>query len=280
MVDHPSRLPCPEVLEPRLATTQPGMRISLVADIEVHNPGGSLCRSLLYRQPFVLNAKVDETVSRVAVLGALFTRSHLGYVLTVDDPRYVLVLPPVTASDLYKLKETCCGLRALGCGAQYVGWEIKAVNDIQASFCSILRECHPAVVEGDIGRLSTVVELFEAHPRSTCVAFGFSCQPFSNAGDQKAGLDSRAMSLPHALFFCWITQAPAIVVECVCEAATSTFVKQVLQSFTTATRYEKSETIMDLSSMWPSKRKRWWLVLTAPRFGKVSIEALCLKSLQ
>ena len=31
---------------------------------------------------------------------------------------------------------------------------------------------------------------------------------------------------------------------------------------------------MDLSSMWSSKRKRWWLVLTAPRFGKVSIEAL------
>ncbi|CAK9015453.1 RNase H domain-containing protein [Durusdinium trenchii] len=136
MVDHPSRLPCPEVLEPRLATTQPGMRISLVADIEVHNPGGSLCRSLLYRQPFVLNAKVDETVSRVAVLGALFTRSHLGYVLTVDDPRYVLVLPPVTASDLYKLKETCCGLRALGCGAQYVGSlpEKPTVNDLLPDF--------------------------------------------------------------------------------------------------------------------------------------------------
>ena len=35
----------------------------------------------------------------------------------------------------------------------------------------------------------------------TCVAFGFSCQPFSHAGDQRAGHDERALSLPHALFF-------------------------------------------------------------------------------
>ncbi|CAK9008860.1 unnamed protein product, partial [Durusdinium trenchii] len=119
-----------------------------------------------------------------------------------------------------------------------------------------------AVIEGDIGKLSTVVELFEAYPRSTCVALGFSCQPFSHAGDQRAGPDERALSLPHALFFSWVTQAPAIVIECVCEAASSAFVKQVLQAFTSVTRYEKSETIMDLSSMWPSKRKRWWLVLT------------------
>ena len=252
----------------------PGMRVSLVADIEFHNPKGALCRSVLFRQPFVLQASVDKSVSRVAVLGALFSRSHLGYVLTVDDPRFLLMLPPVTADDMYKLKETCCGLGALGCGAQYVGWEVLAVNDIQAPFCKVHQGGKPAVIEGDIGKLSTVVELFEAYPRSTCVAFGFSCQPFSHAGDQRAGHDERAMSLPHALFFSWVTQAPAIVIECVCEAASSAFVKKVLQAFTSATRYEKSETIMDLSSMWPSKRKRWWLVLTAPRFGKVSIEAL------
>ena len=127
-----------------------------------------------------------------------------------------LIHPPTSQPNLLALTETCAGLGALGLGAQYAGWQVVAQNDINEKFTEHqTRYGKIPVVTGDIADMKTVSALHHAHSTSGMIAFGFSCQPYSTAGDQKHGLDPRSDSLPAGLYASHLLQKEIIICECV-----------------------------------------------------------------
>ena len=174
-----------------------------------------------------------------------------------------------------RVVETCAGIGALGHGALKAGFTICCHNDINPKFCDHLRSIDaPHVVEGDIAKLSTVAQIHAHAPNASTLAFGFSCQPFSKLGDQRHGNDQRAQSLPSALYAAFLLQMDTLVLECVPEASTSVFVQKCMDQYLECTRSTRSETLLELSDLWPAKRKRWWSIIVKDYVGQMRLEPL------
>jgi hypothetical protein len=260
--------------EVSLVSSPEGSRVSVVATIEVRDAAsgwGHMCRGILTGQRFRLQADIPVGVHKVTILGARLT--HLrGPVLKVDEGAKVLCHKPKDLSHLFQLIETCSGLGALGVGARHAGWTTVVLNDCMSSFCDHLKAHDKTpVVCGDIGKLATVAQIHDAAPFAASMAFGFSCQPFSRAGDRKEGLDERAKSLPFGLYAAFLLQLDLVITECVPEASTSPYVLKCLQQYMQMTNSDRSETLLELSSIWPSRRRRWWSILLKSYMGKVFI---------
>ena len=180
-------------------------------------------------------------------------------------------MPALTEDVILNLVEPCSGLGALGVGASYAGWKSILVNDVQASILQLAGDYSEATqVLGDIADDET----WNLHPRRSSMGFGFACQPFSKLGDQRGGQDDRSKSLTGGLRAAWLMHCPVIVMECVADAASSSFVRKEIQKFVQSTGYnqsDQSDQILELSSMWPCARRRWWMVLTAGFMGKVTV---------
>ena len=261
--------------EPSLLSSPEGRRVSLVAKQLTSGtkpPVGVICaeafsldKGLGYKQMFLL-AFLKSTI-----LGARLT--HLrGPVLKADDGAAILHHRQKDLSHLFQLIETCSGFGALGNGAKHAGWKTVVHNDCMNSFCNHLQSHSKVpVVLGDIGKLETVAKIHEAAPYAASIAFGFSCQPFSRAGDRKEGQDDRAKSLPFGLYAAYLLQLDLVVTECVPEASTSPYVLKCLQQYMQMTNSDRSETLMELAHVWPSRRRRWWSILLKSYMGKVSI---------
>ena len=122
--------------------------------------------------------------------------------------------------------------------------------------------------------MHVVAELHEASGGSTSWAFGFSCQPFSRAGDRRGGQDIRSMTLPWGLWASYMLNCPIVVLECVSDAPKYPFVKLALQQFEEVTRYVKSEVVLELNALMPARRERWWCVLSAAWIGRITLPEL------
>ena len=264
-------LPSPVVLEDTLRSLPIGVRTSLVATVEKWGESGKhWCRSKIFRQEFLLCANIPQEAFTISILGGIVSRSHLGTEIQVLDPQNVLIIPPLTDEAFYRVVETCSGIGAMGQGASYAHFKVAVQNEIQSSFEGILKSASDAaVIIGDNGLLSTVRSVWNANPKPSTLACGFSCQPYSQAGDRKQGMDCRALSLPHALFMGWMIQSPIIVLECVTEVMNSAWAKKTLHEFCNHTRFAYSDTMLQLEDLWPGKRNRWWGVLAHGRVGKV-----------
>ena len=196
-------LPCPQVVEEILRNLRPGVRTSLVAMIEMTSEDDRhQCRSLLMRQPFILEAKLPPGACKVGILGGIVSKSHLGIHIKVLDPSFVLNIPVTTEESCYRLVETCVGLGALGKGASYAHFQPTTANEIQESFVKVLKHSTNAkVVQGDVGKLHVVRDIWLADPAPSSLACGFSCQPFSKAGDRQQQFDDRSRHSQMRCFF-------------------------------------------------------------------------------
>ena len=267
-------LPSPTVLEEPLRELGPGQRTSLVAKVEIWRQGSHLCRSLVGRQPFLLKADLSEGVHTVSILGAVVTKTHLGFCLAVEEPSYIFEIPMISSKSFQMAIETCSGIGGISCGAKAAGFRTVVSNEIRSSFANILEQDGQQVVNDDIGYLRTVKAIWESIGEPAIVAMGFNCQPFSKAGDKRAGMDPRSQTLPFGLFLAWMVQAPAIILECVLEAATDSWVKAQLKTFQEMSKYEYSEVALDLNAIWPARRRRWWAILVHPTAGKVPLSPM------
>ena len=259
--------------EQKLWEIKSGGRTTMVAHVVVWSPHGErghLCRGLQYRQFFRLKAAIPKGCEKFTVFNAVVTHSQ-GPNLTLDASSAIIGHEPREADDYFRMVELCTGLGALGTGAKAAGWKIEAQNEIQHSFCEHLRKCgSTTVVEGDLCKLSTVLRIHEMAPKAGTMSWGFSCQPFSKLGDQQHGSDPRAQTLPYGLYASYLLQKDLLVLECVPQAASSQFVQQCLAYHIEMTRAEKSETLLELSQMWPAARRRWWCVLMHESFPKIN----------
>ena len=259
------------VYEERLSRISAGKRITLVAQIDIHdNTLGHLCTGLLTKQQFRLQCELDDSINRITIVNAIVTHPR-GPVLEIDQHAAILKHQAVTGSSLQQLVETCVGLGALGQGASKAGWTVQVGNDQSEKFCDHLANLQKQVVCGDICNLQTVVNMHLQSPTAKSMAFGFSCQPFSKLGDKREGEDIRAQCLPLGLYASYLLQMQLVVLECTPTAPSSQFVKRCLQHHEEMTGFLRSEAILDLQGFWPSSRKRWWCVINNGAFGKVYV---------
>eukprot|EP00435_Cladocopium_sp_Y103_P064723 s31_g26.t1 len=261
----------------RPRSPRPGHRVSLVATVETRDnchAHGHLCRGILSGQRFRLQADIPVGTNKITILGGQV--SHLrGPIVKVDEKAALLIHKPKDFSCLFQLIETCSGLGGLGEGAKHAGWRTVVHNDKMPSFCNHLRKFGDVpVVEGDIGALSTVAQLHAIAPYAASMALGFACQPFSRLGDRREGNDDRAQSLPSALYAAFLLQLDLLITECVPEASTSPFVIRCLQHYMHMTNSDRTEALLELLDVWPSRRRRWWSVIMKSFMWKVSIPPL------
>ena len=260
--------------EPQLLAFPSGKRVSLVATVEVRDNtvgGGHLCKGLLTNQRFRLKAEIPNGVKKVTILGGQLTHVR-GPVVTIDPLARLLHHRDKDLSTMFQLVETCSGMGALGLGASHAGWKVCAHNDKQETFVQHLQQTTSVpVVQGDIGSLATVAQLHDMAPTASCLGFGYSCQPFSKLGDNTQGSDERAQSLPYGLYAGFLLQVDIIVTECVPEAATSPFVQRCMQQYMQMTNSDRSEALLELNDVWPSRRRRWWNIILKAFMGRVTI---------
>ena len=236
--------------------------------------GGHLCRGFLTGQSFRLRGFPASAGTKLTILNGKVSSFRLP-LIKIDDQARVLVHKPRQLDDVLQVVETCVGLGALGHGAKEAGFQVVCMNDINPKFCQHLRDTGEGfVVEGDIASLDTIAKIHAMASGAATMAFGFNCQPFSRLGDQKHGFDHRAQSLPSALYAAYLLQMECVIAECVPEASTSNFVQKCLDQYMEATQSARSETLLELSDLWPAKRRRWWTVLTKANVGQVRLEPL------
>ena len=252
-----------------------GYRTSLKATVLVQYPGGAICRSMVYHKEFRLVGDIPEHQGILTLLNVAFHRDHRGSVLTADMDSWILAIRPITSQTMMELTETCTGIGALGLGSEYAGWKVVACNELQPKMSEVLRQYMSGpIVEGSIEHLHVVADLHEASGGSTSWAFGFSCQPFSRAGDRRGGQDIRSMTLPWGLWASYMLNCPIVVLECVSDAPKYPFVKLALQQFEEVTRFAKSEVVLELNALMPARRERWWCVLSADWIGRITLPEL------
>ena len=109
------------------------------------------------------------------------------------------------------------------------------------------------------------------HPPLQAWHSGSLVSPFHVLGDKREGLDQRSQSLPFGLSAAFLLQLDLVVTECVPEASQSPFVLKCMQQYMQMTNSDRSETLLELADVWPSRRRRWWSVLLKSFMGKVRI---------
>ena len=265
--------------EPSIWPLGNGERCNLVAKVLIRDDltdGGHWCQGVITGQRFRLVAPLPTEVGcpKVTILNAAKTY-YRWPMLVIDKKAELLIHPTEDQARMTELVETCSGLGGIACGASYAGWTLHAQNDLNANFVKLQQQSSPVpIIEGDIDNMHTIIALHKAYPRAGTIAFGFACQPYSSAGDKREGLDPRALSLPYSLYAAHLLQKDIVVCECVPGAATSTYVLACLDYHMEMTSSDRSEVLLELADMWPSKRRRWWTVIVKQYIGKVPLQPL------
>ena len=183
--------------------------------------------------------------------------------------------PSCTMEDALNLTEVCAGIGALAKGTICAGFKPVLACEIRPKLAALYRLNSTAtVIEGDLLEFCTLQKMFQAHPRSTSMAAGISCQPYSRLGDNKSSQDVRSQTLPGTLACAHYLRSILIVLECVEPAAVDPYVTWQIQQFCLRTGFHKKEVVLHLSDAWPCRRSRWWCVLSAPALGPIQLRPL------
>ena len=219
---------------------------------------------------------IGEDIESLTIFGALFVDNIGMPGFRVDQHSEVLPHPRIAYDDMFNLVELCAGVGIGTQGFTELGMKTVVANDIQEVTMSAYKELHPETetVCGDIADAGTVIEIFQRHPRSTVIMAGFSCQPYSSGGPCKGYGDKRSDTLVGVLRAALYLRCPILVLECVKNAGSNRFVRQMIESFRDELGFNLTEGHLSLETCWVSRRERWWAILTAPILGAIQIPQL------
>ena len=222
-----------------------------------------------YFEGFLEPTKASFTLLRVKV----GPKSNVPLV-TCGDSTHVLGHDSCTWQGARQILELCSGLGAMGQGALASGFGVIAACDFRKKMCELYQKHSSAdIIHGDICTMETLLRIAGVFPASGVVASGISCQPYSFLGDGKSGQDPRSSTLPATLILSYLLRAMVIVIECVGPAQTDPFVNHHINNFCSKTRFLRSDCLLELQDVWPSRRSRWWCILSAPAIGKIEVGA-------
>ena len=223
---------------------------------------------------FIYGGTLPEGKLSYSFIRVVVTVKQTPAVLGETDSTFVLAHDACNWGGVRKVLELCSGLGAMGHGALAAGFTPTAGCDLRHKMCNLFeRHSGAPAIHGDICEVATLQKLFQVFPHCGTVAAGIACQPYSVLGDGRSGSDPRASTLPATLAISYYLRAVLIIIECVGPAKEDPFVNHHINMFCKKTRFFRADCVMDLHEVWPSRRNRWWCILSAPAIGSVSISA-------
>lgn len=223
---------------------------------------------------FIFEGALPLGKASYSFIRVVVAEKQVPVVLRETDETFVLSHDVCTWGGIRKVLELCCGLGALGQGALAAGFTPIAGCDLRQKMCELFeRHSKAHAVHGDICEVATLKKLCQVFPYCGTIAAGIACQPYSVLGDGRGGNDPRASTLPATLAISYYLRAVLIIIECVGPAKDDPFVNHHVNMFCKKTRFLRADCVMDLQEVWPSRRSRWWCILSAPAIGCVSISA-------
>ena len=253
-------------LEPDWKDISIGTRVNFLAETVVWDPNHSktLVRTAIHRRFLVIEGPLQQ-VPAISVLNGRLVSTTKGIRITTDATSYILHHSGCTFPDLWNVSEICSGIGAMSDGISSAGGFIKNKNELRPPLVAFQRQQgFSQMVEGNIGDTTVLAEFLGAHPHSTMLVAGFNCQPWSKLGDQRQLDDPRSMSLIFALRTAFYCRSHAVMLECVSEVGTDAQVMQIIEQWCRITGFQMSTTQLKLEDFWPSRRSRWWCLLTNP----------------
>ena len=236
--------------------------------VHLHNCGGPCsCQGLTVQHGYSVRIYLDKAVDwndiqRITLLNFLIQQDAEGWLLIQTGQGAFFLHGPFEPTALQFVKETCCGIGALGRGLTFLGYKVVAQNDVQLVTVKEAAKLSGATpVHGDVSSLSTVRKLWEVQPGDCTLAAGVACQPYSRLGDRKSSQDDRSSSLPGTLRAAYLMQSSCIILECVPQVLEDVWFQDVLRIFSKVTGHVASQTVLSLRQVWTAKRERWWCVL-------------------
>ena len=274
----------PDVQWSQLLTASDGSRCNIVCQVACKQDESFLavafpCNSTVRLEGEGIRNFSDKTFM-VSIFGGIIRRESSLAVLVVDGQSQVVQHRVHVETDFKQAIEICAGIGVCTWGLKELGIKTQVAVEMQLPFVEAFRGLHPEtqVIHGDVTKDIILREACMAATQPGLLVAGFSCQPYSRGGSQKGGLDSRAATLGASLSVAFFLRIPIVVLECVPEAATNKQVRKEIKQFCDQCRYCAAEAFLKLENIWPSKRERWWIVLTAAALGPVGIKPLPIVS--
>lgn len=263
----------PPLVEDGMQGGDGSKRISCVAEVLMiqERVPMALCRTAVHRQMFMLKAQVTPEARTVTLWNAKLSQKGKLAELEVDEDTIVLQKGGVTLQRLANLGSACAGIDAVGVGLEAAGLSTKIRNEVNERFCRWLevamqegRISESQVVSGSIGDNEVVSKFLQVDSDLGVMAAGIACQPYSRLGDRREGSDERSKTLPFVLRAAFAAQCPIVILECVKEAMVSDFVQHQIGKFMQVTGYQCKQKVLELHKTWPTRRTRWWCILSHP----------------
>eukprot|EP00438_Fugacium_kawagutii_P001626 Skav211744 [mRNA] locus=scaffold1548:270156:274947:+ [translate_table: standard] len=224
-----------------------------------------LVRTAISRKFLTVCAQLNEGAIACTILGGKVQEGVHGLHVCVPPEVFALSHGVPTCDCMTDAIELCSGLGALGEGLEHSGFTIKVRNDLREPYMQLLkRQGFDASVVGDIGHDATIAKIHAMHPGSGLHAAGFPCQPWSNLGDKQMTADSRGLTLHAILRASYFLRAHSVLLECVVPAKEDPCVLRLIYKWCKTTGYNARETTLHLHKLWPSRRSRWWVLLSFP----------------
>ena len=219
---------------------------------------------------------LDDTTQVVTIFNATCRREPNVLVVTLGPHSNYIEHRAHEAKDFYQAVEICSGLGVATWGLRAAGVTVQVACESQKPFVDAYQHFHEdtIVVHGDVTQHEVIKKVCMSCDQPGVVFAGFSCQPYSRGGMQKGGEDSRSATLGSALRISFLLRAPIIILECVPEAANNRQVRKELRQFCEQCKYHGAETFLKMENIWPCKRERWWIILTASTLGSVPLKPL------
>ena len=228
------------------------------------------CRTMARLEGELLDVKSGETLT---FLKAQFLGKTDGVIRFNVTGCHVLRHPVFETGALWKSVELCSGMGCLTQGLEYAGFTTLTACDWNDLMGKMFVPGHPwsHFCCGDFSNDQTLLEIHASGSAAAMLCAGFSCQPFSQGGLQKGCLDGRSKCLYDVLKAAILLRKPVLCLECVSEAASNAWVRQVIHGFAKQCHYLVSEIVLRMEQVWPCRRRRWWVVLTVSELGRVDL---------
>ena len=253
-----------------------GDRVSVVITDLVWDGNTGLGRLTPGEQRVRLVGLVPPSVAgvlTVTFLDAVFLDFSSLVDLSLDSASLALCHQPLQVSHLRNLVELCAGGGFSSIGFTQVGYVHRCAVELQPKLADLHRRLHPGVpvLTADITDDRTAALIHAECPEPSVLMSGIACQPYSRAGKQGGGSDSRAATLPATVRLTNLLQSPVLIMECVVPARNNDFVVAHLQALEHQLGYHVMESCMKLEEVWSAHRYRWWVVATHRRLGRILI---------
>ena len=250
-----------------------GCTVDLVVTVQVSD--GDCCKGVTawHKEWFVCDFGL--AVGTWTLYGVQFENFEAGFGYLTRGPDMHVCRKPARAPSSFKvLRETCCGLGGFSTGASYLNFQTCAFNDRSPLACQAIALNGGRVFPGDIADRSVVLAMHLSAPDvSGFLTAGFPCQPYSQLGDRGGLAEARGQTLVHILRAAWLWQVEGLVLENVPEVAQHADTMRLLQAFAAMAGFQTSSTVLELGDKWPSRRRRWWLVMLPADMPEFSLRA-------